>query len=139
LPTLEGGRGTTPGETGGLAGGAGAPAGGPVTLASGAFSSLAHETSGTASIVELPDGSRYLRIEDLDTLSGPDLRVYLSDAPATGADDALDDAFVDLGALKGNQGDQNYRVPPGLDLNDVMSVAIWCRRFSVGFGVAPIT
>jgi hypothetical protein len=138
LPTVEGGRGTTPGETGGLAGGAGGSPGGPVTVSSGAFSSLAHETSGTASVVELPDGSRYLRIEDLDTLSGPDLRVYLSEAPATGNEDALDDAFVDLGALKGNQGDQNYRIPEGLDLNDVMSVTIWCRRFSVGFGVAPV-
>jgi len=107
-------------------------------LSSGEFISLEHATSGAASVVELGDGSRFLRIEDLDTSSGPDLRVYLSQAPADGSEDALDDAFVDLGGLKGNQGDQNYEIPDGVDLDDFQSVAIWCRRFSAGFGVAPL-
>jgi hypothetical protein len=120
-----------------------APSGEPpapaiATLASGAFRSLAHTTSGTASIVELPDGRRFVRFEDLDTDSGPDLRVYLSQAPATGDASAIDDAFVDLGALKGNQGNQNYAIPDGVELDDIRSVSVWCRRFSVGFGVAPV-
>jgi hypothetical protein len=110
----------------------------PAALAMGAFASLAHETTGMATIVEFDDGSRFLRIEDLETLSGPDLRVYLSRAPADGPQDALDDVFVDLGGLKGNQGDQNYEIPADVDLDDVRSVSIWCRRFSVGFGVAPL-
>lgn len=109
-----------------------------VTLASGEFRSLAHGTTGTASIVELADGSRYVRFEELDTDSGPDLRVYLSEAPADGDASAIDDAFVDLGPLKGNQGNQNYAIPDDVDLADVMSVSVWCRRFSVGFGVAPL-
>lgn len=108
------------------------------TLATGAFRSLAHTTSGTASIVELGDGRRFVRFEDLDTDSGPDLRVYLSQAPADGDASALDDAFVDLGALKGNQGNQNYAIPDGVELDDIRSVSVWCRRFSVGFGVAPV-
>ncbi len=53
-----------------------------VTLAMGEFRSLEHGTSGTALIVELEDGSRYLRLEDLDTSNGPDLRVILSSTPA---------------------------------------------------------
>jgi len=109
-----------------------------VTLAEGSFRSLAHSTSGTAAIVELADGRRFVRFEDLDTDSGPDLRVYLSEASAGGEAGAIDDAFVDLGALKGNQGNQNYAIPGDVDLDDVMSVSVWCRRFSVGFGVAPL-
>lgn len=108
------------------------------TLAEGAFRSLAHTTTGTARIVELADGSRIVRFDELDTDSGPDLRVYLSEAPADGDPDALDDAFVDLGPLKGNQGNQNYAIPDDVDLNDFTSVSVWCRRFSVGFGVAPL-
>ncbi len=108
------------------------------TLAEGSFRSLAHSTSGTASIVELADGRRFVRFEGLDTDSGPDLRVYLSEAPADGDAGALDDAFVDIGALKGNQGNQNYEIPDGVALDDIKSVSVWCRRFSVGFGVAPL-
>ena len=144
LPTaaVETGRGTTPGETGGVIGRAGddeARPAGLSTLSMGEFRSLEHETSGVASVVELEDGSRFLRIEDLDTSSGPDLRVYLSAAPANSPEDALDDAFIDLGGLKGNQGNQNYEIPSSVNLNDFESVSIWCRRFSAGFGVAPLT
>jgi hypothetical protein len=110
-----------------------------VTLAEGAFASLEHETSGTALVVELPDGTRYLRLEGLETSNGPDLRVYLSSVPPS--DDWYvydDDAFVDLGGLKGNLGSSNYVIPAGTDLSGFRSAVIWCRRFSVGFGVAPL-
>jgi hypothetical protein len=88
---------------------------------------------------ELEDGSRFVRLEDLDTSDGPDLRVYLTDHPV--ADDWAiwdDGEYVDLGALKGNVGDSNYRVAGDLDLTRFRTVVIWCRRFTVGFGVAPI-
>lgn len=137
---IDGGRGSNPGETGGVIGRAGDVAEEitPTVLSQGDFRSLEHETNGVASVVKLEDGSRFLRIEDLDTSSGPDLRVYLSQAPADGSEDSLDDAFVDLGGLRGNQGNQNYEIPAGVELDDFQSVAIWCRRFSAGFGVAPL-
>jgi len=53
-------------------------------------------------------------------------------------DAAKQAGFVDLGALKGNIGDQNYDVPAGLVLNRYRAVSIWCRRFSVNFGAAPL-
>jgi len=110
-----------------------------VPLAEGAFSSLEHETSGTALVVELPDGTRYLRLEELETSNGPDLRVYLSSVPAQEDWNVYDDeAFVDLGGLKGNLGSSNYLIPAGTDLAGFRSAVIWCRRFAVGFGVAPI-
>ena len=111
---------------------------GPTTLAEGEFLSLEHDTIGTAVTLELPDGSRYLRFEGLDTSNGPDLRVYLSEIPASDDWYAYGERFVDLGALKGNRGDQNYELPTDLKLSRYKSAVIWCRRFTVGFGVAPL-
>ena len=50
-----------------------------------------------------------------------------------------DGAYVRLGELKGNQGDQNYDVPDDADLSGMKSVVIWCDRFNVAFGTADIT
>jgi hypothetical protein len=108
------------------------------TLASGRFQSLEHQTLGRASLLELPDGTRYLRFEELATSNGPDLRVYLSEIPASDDWYAYGERFTDLGALKGNLGNQNYPVPPDVDLTRYKSAVIWCRRFTVGFGVAPL-
>jgi len=111
----------------------------PVKLAGGRFHSNAHETNGLATIYRLPDGRRVLRLTQFATSNGPDVRVYL-----VAAGDVRDEAaakqagFVDLGALKGNIGDQNYDVPAGLDLSRYRAVSIWCRRFSVNFGAAPL-
>jgi hypothetical protein len=108
-------------------------------LGSGEFRSLEHGTTGLARIVELEDGSRFVRLEDLDTLDGPDLRVYLTDQPVSDDWGVWDDGrYVDLGALKGNVGDSNYLIPEDVDPLDFRTVVIWCRRFTVGFGVAPI-
>jgi hypothetical protein len=108
-------------------------------LASGTFRSLEHDTTGQAMLVMLADGRVFLRFEDLDTLNGPDLRVYLSEVPAGGDAHAYGEDFVDLGQLKGNKGNQNYLVPDDVDLTRFKSAVIWCRRFTVGFGVAPLS
>jgi hypothetical protein len=112
-----------------------------VTLGTGAFRSLAHETTGRARLVEGPDGAAYLRIEDLDSLAGPDLRVYLSSAPADAEADAFGEErlVADLGELRANKGNLTYGIDADVDLDAVRSVSIWCRRFSVGFGVAGLT
>ncbi len=110
-----------------------------VTLALGSFSSLEHDTSGRVRVVELGDGSRFVRLDDLQTSNGPDLRVWLSSVPAQDDWYVYDDGvFVDLGALKGNIGSSNYAIPPGVDLSAFETAVIWCRRFSVGFGVAAL-
>ncbi|MCI0690104.1 MAG: DM13 domain-containing protein [Sporichthyaceae bacterium] len=112
---------------------------GPKVLGRGTFRGLAHRGSGTALLVELEDGQRVLRLEDLDVENGPDLFVYLTAAPADSPRNAFDDNFVTLGRLKGNQGNQNYDVPAGIGPPEYPTVVIWCKRFSVGFAVAPIT
>jgi hypothetical protein len=114
-------------------------ASGPLAILAGDFHSGSHETSGRATIYTSPDGSRTLRLTDFRTSNGPDVRVYL-----VAAEDATDDAtvtsagFIDLGAMKGNVGDQNYDLPADLDLDRYRSVTIWCKRFSVNFGTAPL-
>ena len=73
------------------------------------------------------------------TSNGPDLRVILTDQPHSDDWHVWDDGeVVDLGPLKGNIGSSNYEIPRGLDLGDLETAVIWCRRFSVGFAVAPL-
>jgi hypothetical protein len=108
--------------------------GAPVAVTAGAFVSVDHPTSGDAFVVVQPDGSRVLRIENLDTDNGPDLRVVLSTAEVGSGDY---DELVELGRLKGNIGSQNYEIPADLDLTTIRSVVIWCERFSSSFGEAP--
>ena len=50
----------------------------------------------------------------------------------------LFDDVIDLGALKGNRGDQQYRIPDGVRLAG-HTVVIWCRAFSAPFGKATLT
>lgn len=112
----------------------------PVKLLTGRFHRNAHETKGTATIYRLEDGRRALRLTEFSTSNGSDVRVYLVAARDVQKEDAARRAgFVDLGPLKGNIGDQNYDLPEGLDLAKYRSVSIWCRRFSVNFGAAPLT
>ena len=90
-------------------------------------------------MVELADGSRFVRIEDLETSNGPDLRVLLSsEAPQDDWYVYDDGELLDLGPLRGNVGSANYEIPDDADLSDFASVVVWCRRFSVGFGVAGL-
>jgi hypothetical protein len=107
-----------------------------VELAAGSFASLAHETTGTAAIVDLADGGRRLTLTDLNTDNGPDLRLYL--VPGAANADGSVDGGVDLGRLKGNIGTQQYEVPAGVRVADGASVVVWCRAFTVAFGVAQL-
>jgi hypothetical protein len=109
-------------------------------LAAGEFHSVAHETHGTATIQDLGDGRRVLRLTQFATSNGPDVRVYLVASPDAKDNETVTKAgFVEVGKLKGNQGDQNYDVPEDLDLSRYRSVTIWCRRFGVNFATAPLT
>jgi hypothetical protein len=120
-----------------------ASATGPAELARGTLISHEHESSGTVVLLQLPDGSRVLRVEDLATSNGPRLKVWLSDAPVLAGPagwTVFDDGrHVDLGDLKGNIGSSNYPVPADVDLAGLSSVSIWCARFHVSFGAAPLT
>ena len=112
----------------------------PLLLSQGDFHSVAHESRGAATIYQLSDAKRVLRFTNFETSNGPDVHVYL-----VAADDAKDSdtvkqaGFVEIGSLKGNIGDQNYDLPGDLDLAKYRSVTIWCQRFGVNFGTAPLS
>ena len=45
---------------------------------------------------------------------------------------------VELGSLKGNQGDQNYDLPASVDLQKYNVAVIYCERFHAVFGFARL-
>jgi hypothetical protein len=113
----------------------------PEPLYTGKLEGKVHQTSGRATIYKSADGKRYLRLSDFATSNGPDVLVLLVWAD----DKALEQEIVkgeldgvELGSLKGNQGNQNYDLPAMADLNKYQAVAIYCKRFHAIFGVAPL-
>ncbi|HEU0181273.1 MAG TPA: DM13 domain-containing protein [Agromyces mariniharenae] len=115
---------------------------GPVEVSHGTLVSHEHETTGTVRVIRLPDGSRQLAIENLDTTNGPDVHVWLSAGPLVEGFDGWFTAgghpYVDLGMIKGNQGNQLYDIPGDVDLGAYPTVDLWCVQFSVSFGAAAL-
>ena len=112
-----------------------APPRGNVQIASGRFSSIAHESTGKAALVELPGGARKLTLSGFETDPGPDLRLYVSTSDPANGDLG---EFRDLGALKGNVGNQQYSLSSDVNLRRYSTVVVWCRAFSVAFTSAPL-
>lgn len=113
----------------------------PEPLYTGRLEGKIHSTSGRATVYKTAEGKEYLRLSDFTTSNGPDVHVLLVRAN----DKALELEIVkgdldgvELGSLKGNQGDQNYDLPATADLNQYQAVAIYCERFHAIFGVAKL-
>jgi len=112
----------------------------PVVVASGRFkdADVVHKGSGDATLYALPDGSHLVRFENFRVTNGPALHVYLVEHPDPTEASHVGSAFVDLGRLKGNVGNQNYPIPAGVDVDDYGSVVIWCQLFGVLFSPAAL-
>ncbi|HKM85104.1 MAG TPA: DM13 domain-containing protein [Terriglobales bacterium] len=113
----------------------------PQPLYTGRLEGRAHQTSGRATIYKTPDGKQSLRLTDFSTSNGPDVHVLL----ARSSDENLTQEIVkgqldsvELGSLKGNQGDQNYDLPASVDLQKYNAALIYCERFHAVFGVARL-
>jgi hypothetical protein len=119
-----------------------AQAQGAVTpISTGRFMGEVHKTTGRATIYKLADGTRLLRLTDFSTSNGPQLHVLLVDGENTDVAKDLSLASVknvDLGDLKGNQGDQSYQLPGDVDLQKFNNVTIYCERFHANFGSASL-
>ena len=87
--------------------------------------------SGTARILETGEGRKYLRYDNFKTINGPDLFVYLAKNL-----DAKE--FVNLGELRGTEGNINYEIPAGVNLAEYPYALVWCRQFSVLFNSAKL-
>jgi hypothetical protein len=109
-------------------------------VATGTFHGAAHKTSGRATVYQSPNGE-VLRLTHFATSNGPNLHVILIAASdAQDNENFLDKKVerVELGQLKGNEGDQNYDIPAGTDLSKFKSVSIFCERYNANFGTAPL-
>jgi hypothetical protein len=110
-------------------------------LYTGKLESREHPTTGRATVYKDGSGKTYLRLTDFATSNGPDVHVVLTKAEEPALSKILvpgDLDYVELGALKGNQGDQNYDVPASTDLAKYQAVAIYCERFHAIFGVTKL-
>jgi pentapeptide MXKDX repeat protein len=111
------------------------------TLFTGKFHGKVHATEGRATVYQEKDGKLVLRLTNFKTSNGPDVHVIL-----VATKDAMDDANflkdntdkLELGKLKGNEGDQNYEIPAGTDLTKFRTVSVYCERFNANFGAAPL-
>ena len=104
----------------------------PTSADSGAsvVGTFGHPASGTVRIVTA-DGASYVRYENLKTINGPDIYVYLAkDMNATD--------FVSLGKVKATEGNVNYEIPADVNSKDYPYVLTWCKTFSVLFNSAKV-
>lgn len=90
-----------------------------------------YKTSGRVQTI-IVDDQVYIRFEDFETTNGPDLFVYLV-IPGSETKEG-----INIGALKGNIGNQNYEVPLDVDLSQYQTVVIWCKAFDSDFGYADL-
>jgi hypothetical protein len=104
-------------------------------LARGDFRSIEHDSHGVAAVVRVRGGERFLTLTRFSTSPGPDLRVRLV---VGRSEDGGSDGARDLGGLKGNKGEQQYRLPADLELGRYGAVVIWCRAFSAAFAKADL-
>ena len=114
------------------------------TLASGSFqgADAAHDVAGSVTLLRDADGF-VLRFEDYDATSGPDVYFYLTKEPGaytTGAVEG-DGIRIPTGSATGQatlRGSFNVRVPDGVDATQYGGLSVWCDRFGVLFGSAPL-
>lgn len=114
---------------------------GPVALASGNLmdADSFHKGSGQVVLYQLEDGSRIIRLEDIEVTNGPQLHVLLTPVHGlTGRDHLQEAGYVDLGPLKGNIGSQNYEVPADYVIPEQLTLVIYCVPFHVVFTTAEL-
>jgi peptide methionine sulfoxide reductase msrA/msrB len=91
---------------------------------------IGHPATGTLHVLQ-DDTTTVLRYENYKTINGPDLFVYLSkDLDATD--------IVDLGHVKGTEGDINYEIPHGVEITEYRYVLTWCKQFGVLFNYVDL-
>ncbi|MEO3414712.1 DM13 domain-containing protein [Roseovarius sp. CAU 1744] len=89
-----------------------------------------HVTSGRAEVVKHGDTAEVVLLDDFAFDGAPDPKVALGK-------DGYDSSTI-LGVLKNNNGKQTYKVPAGINTDEMNEVWIWCEKFNVPLGVAKL-
>ena len=101
-------------------------------LAQGAFRGASgHQTSGDVVVLKSAGGAKVVLQGNFNFDGAPDPKVGF------GAGGTYD-RTSQLAPLASNKGEQAYDVPASLDLSRYDEVYIWCERYSVPLGVAPL-
>ncbi len=101
--------------------------------------------SGSATLYQLSDGRTIVRLQNLDSINGPDVRVILSAYPRPTTKEDMDQVAqyqLDLGELKGAIGNQNYRIDdPAFNADNYTegSVVLYSARYDLVFSFAPLS
>jgi hypothetical protein len=105
---------------------------GQALAGAGTFSGLSnHVTTGSVEVVETGEGWQIRLGPDFSFDGAPDPRVGF------GKGGKFADG-TDFEVLRANNGEQVYKVPAEIDPADFDQVYIWCRKFAVPLGAAPI-
>jgi hypothetical protein len=104
----------------------------PIDMASfkGTFVSSAHTTSGN---VTINNEKTKLNFTNFKSDSGPDLDIYLVSDLSN-----VNGGFINLGDIKGLNGNYIYDLPANTDFNVYKYVVVWCVDFNVNFGYATL-
>lgn len=111
----------------------------PRLLASGRFHQVAHKGEGLASIFQLRNGERVLRLTEFRTADNTDLTILLiSASDAYENQTVINSSVFTLGPLKQAAGNQDYPLPTNLDWTLFGAVTIWNKKYQVNFTTAPL-
>lgn len=102
----------------------------PRTIAQGTLIPKEHEVEGTVLLIE-QNGKKILRFENLNTINGPDLKIYMSR-------DYTNKDYVSLGDIKATKGNVNYDLPSTINTDTYNHILIWCEQFRVLFSGAEL-
>lgn len=91
----------------------------------------AHPASGNVRVINTEKGT-VVRYENFKTINGPDLYIYL-------AKDLNAKEYISLGKLRATEGNVNYTIPEGVNINDYKYIMVWCKRFGVLFNYADLS
>jgi hypothetical protein len=114
---------------------------GPELLNTGLFvdGASGHHGQGTASIYEMPNGSRALVLDPFEVTEGAHLHVIMAASPdPRSREDVLGGPYLDLGELKIDSGPQTYELPLEVALEQYKSVVIYSTAFDVIFSYASL-
>jgi hypothetical protein len=112
----------------------------PQLLGQGKFETVSETrpSAGQALLFRLGTGEYLLRVEEFSVVKGPGLHVYLTGAGAAREADTVLRDFIDLGAIKAQQGDHNYLMPADIDLSDYDGVVVFSPFFREIYATAQL-
>lgn len=122
---------------------------GQIPVLTGSFISITpnRSASGTATIYELPDGSRYVWLEDFSVIPAPGLRLFLTRATRITLDElnseeneelALTANDLLLDPLRAQVGNQAYDIPREAVLEDYDSLMIFSTELNLIWSLAEL-